>query len=111
GGVIARDQAPDAAADRDRARFRELIRKPQESLTDAEKKELEKLRASFVGGFRRFAQFELTGDLRRAMKRETEMHFDHVLRNDRSLPELIDCDYTFLNERLAKHYAIPDWTR
>jgi hypothetical protein len=108
--VIARDQAPDAAADRDRARFRELIRKPQESLTDAEKKELEKLRASFVGGFRRFAQFELTGDLRRAMKRETEMHFDHVLRHDRSLLELLDCDYAFLNERLARHYSVPGVT-
>jgi hypothetical protein len=108
--VIARDQAPDAAADRERARFRELIRKPQESLTEAEKKELEKLRASFIGGFRRFAQFELTGDLRRAMKRETEMHFDHVLRNDRSVLELLDCDYTFLNERLAKHYGVPGVT-
>jgi len=40
------------------------------------------------------------------MKRETEMHFDHVLRNDRSLLELIDCDYTFLNERLARHYGV-----
>jgi hypothetical protein len=108
--VILRDQAPDAAADKERARFRELIRKPQESLTEAEKKELEKLRTSFIGGFRRFAQFELTGDLRRAMKRETEMHFDYVLRNDRSLLELIDCDYAFLNERLAKHYAIPGVT-
>jgi hypothetical protein len=40
------------------------------------------------------------------MKRETEMLFDHVLRNDRSLLELIDSDYTFLNDRLAKHYGI-----
>ena len=34
------------------------------------------------------------------------MHFDHVLRNDKSLLELIESDYTFLNERLAKHYDI-----
>jgi hypothetical protein len=47
-------------------------------------------------------------DLRRAMRRETEMLFTHVMREDRSLLELIDCDYTFLNERLAKHYGIPD---
>ena len=62
--------------------------------------------ASFGGGFRRFAQFELNGDLRRAMRRETEMLFEHILRKDRSLLELIDSDYTFLNERLAKHYGI-----
>ena len=108
--VVSRDQPPDPAADGQRARFRELVRKPQEELTADEKKELDKLRTSFVGGFRRFSQFELNGDLRRAMKRETEMHFDHVLRNDRSLLELIDCDYTFLNERLAKHYGIPGVT-
>lgn len=47
-------------------------------------------------------------DLRRAMRRETELLFTHVMREDRSLLELIDCDYTFLNERLAKHYGIAD---
>ena len=108
--VIFRDEAPNPEADKQRERFRELIRKPQESLTEAEKKELEALRGSFGRRFGRFAQFELNGDLRRAMKRETEMHFDHILRNDRSLLELIDCDYAFLNERLAKHYAIPGVT-
>ena len=40
------------------------------------------------------------------MRRETEMLFEHVVRDDRSLLELLDCDYTFLNERLAKHYGI-----
>ena len=104
--VISRDEAPDPKAEQQRARFRELVRKPAGDLTEAEKKELDSLRGSFGRGFRRFAQFELNGDLRRAMRRETEMAFDHVLRNDRSLLELIDCDYTFLNERLAKHYGI-----
>jgi hypothetical protein len=40
------------------------------------------------------------------MRRETEMLFEHVVRNDRSLLELLDSDYTFLNERLARHYGI-----
>ena len=40
------------------------------------------------------------------MKRETEMLFEHILRSDRSLLEILDCDYTFLNERLAKYYGI-----
>jgi hypothetical protein len=49
---------------------------------------------------------ELTADLRRAMRQETEKAFDYVLREDRSLLELLDSDYTFLNEKLAKHYGL-----
>ena len=40
------------------------------------------------------------------MRRETEMYFEHVLRQDRPLVELLESDYTFLNQRLAKHYGI-----
>jgi hypothetical protein len=40
------------------------------------------------------------------MRRETEMLFEHILRGDRSLLELLDSNYTFLNERLAKYYGI-----
>jgi len=47
-------------------------------------------------------------NLRRAMQRETEMLFESVLRNDRPALELLDADYTFVNERLAKHYGIPN---
>lgn len=109
-GVISRDEPANPEADKRRERFRELIRKPQESRTSDENKELETLRSAFGRNGRRFAQFELNGDLRRAMKRETEMQFDYILRNDRSLLELLDCDYTFLNEKLAKHYGIPGVT-
>ena len=42
-----------------------------------------------------------------AMRRETELFFDYLVREDRSLLELYSADYTFLNERLAKHYDIP----
>ncbi len=41
-----------------------------------------------------------------AMVRETELLFDHLVREDRSLLELLDADYTFLNRRLARHYGI-----
>ena len=44
--------------------------------------------------------------LGRAMKRETEMFFGALMREDRSVIELIDSDFTYLNERLAKHYGI-----
>lgn len=104
--VMSRDEAPDPEADRRRTRFRTLIRKPPEELTDAEKKELQAARGSFGRSSRRFREFELTGALRQAMRRESEMHFEHIVRGDRSLLELLDSDYTFLNERLAKHYGI-----
>ena len=45
--------------------------------------------------------------LKWAMQRETELLFLHLLREDRSVLELLDADYTFANERLARHYGIP----
>ena len=42
-----------------------------------------------------------------AMRRETEMFFAHLVQDDRSLLDLFQADYTFLNERLAHHYGIP----
>jgi hypothetical protein len=104
--VMTRDEQPDPESERRRARFRELNRKPPEQLTAEEKKELEAARGTFFRGFRRFREFELNGELRRAMRRETEMLFGYVVRNGRSVLEIIDSDYTFLNERLAKHYGI-----
>ena len=46
--------------------------------------------------------------LRRAMKRETELFFEHIVREDRSVLDLLAADYTFLNESLARHYGIPN---
>lgn len=45
--------------------------------------------------------------LMEAMRRETELFFDHLVREDRSVLELYSADYSFLNERLARHYGIP----
>ena len=53
-----------------------------------------------------FPDFDET--LRRALGRETELFFSSVIREDRSVIELLTADYTFLNERLAKHYGIPN---
>jgi hypothetical protein len=52
-----------------------------------------------------FADFD--DNIRKGFRRETEMLFGHILRNDRSTLELLSADYTFLNEKLAKHYGIP----
>lgn len=46
-------------------------------------------------------------NLRDAFARETEMFLVSQLREDRSVLELLDADYTFMNERLAKHYGVP----
>ena len=46
--------------------------------------------------------------LRRAMKRETELFFEHIVREDRSVLDLLAADYTFLNESLARHYGLPN---
>lgn len=55
----------------------------------------------------RDGRIEFAGPMRRAMRKETEMSFDYVLKENRSVLELLDCDYTFLNEELAKHYGVP----
>ncbi len=46
-------------------------------------------------------------NLRQAMRRETELFFGSIMQEDHSVLDLLDADYTFLNERLAKHYGIP----
>ncbi|MXX57201.1 MAG: DUF1592 domain-containing protein [Gemmatimonadetes bacterium] len=46
--------------------------------------------------------------LKRAMVEETETFFDNLIREDRSIMDLYTADYTFVNERLARHYGIPD---
>jgi len=45
-----------------------------------------------------------------AMRRETELLFEHLVREDRSVLELLTADYTFVNERLAVHYGLPGVT-
>ena len=47
-------------------------------------------------------------NLRQSFRRETEMLFRTIVRDDRSLIDLIDADYTFVDERLARHYGIPN---
>ncbi len=47
-------------------------------------------------------------NLRQSFRRETELLFDSILREDRPLTTLLDADYTFVDERLARHYGIPN---
>src|SRR5215831_4564107 len=47
-------------------------------------------------------------NLRQAFQRETELLFESIVREDRNVFDVLDADYTFVNERLAKHYGIPN---
>ena len=47
-------------------------------------------------------------NLTRSMRRETELFFDSIVREDRSVMDLITADYTFVDQRLAGHYGIPN---
>jgi hypothetical protein len=55
---------------------------------------------------RAFPDFD--DNLRQAMRRETELFFESIMREDRNVLDLLSANYTFLNERLAKHYGIPN---
>jgi hypothetical protein len=46
-------------------------------------------------------------NIRKAFRRETELFFTHIMRENRPALELLSADYTFVNERLARHYGIP----
>ena len=52
--------------------------------------------------------FPLDANLKEALARETELFFESQLRDDRSVADLLGADYTYLNERLAAHYGIPN---
>ena len=119
-----------AARQRDRRERRRLEREQARELAEAEKdgpEAVEKLRAEHRRiaaeaekkrdeqrnqAREKFAKYEALrekfgDDVRRAMRRETEMTFEYVMREDRNLLELIDADYTFVNEKLAEYYGIP----
>jgi hypothetical protein len=57
---------------------------------------------------RLYPQFDET--LADAMRQETELLFNSIVREDRDVLDLLNADYTFVNERLARHYGIPDVT-
>jgi len=67
--------------------------------------QLRSLEAKVTPDLLTFPDFD--DNLRKGFRRETEMLFGYILRNDRSALELLSADYTFVNERLAKHYGIP----
>ena len=95
----------------------ELDRQVRRMLLDPKSKELTK---NFAGQWLQLRNLETVvrpGDpyalafdeaLRQGLLRETELFIDSVVRENRSLVEILTADYTFLNERVARHYDIPN---
>jgi hypothetical protein len=61
---------------------------------------------SIVPNSETFSDFD--DNLRQALQSETELFFESIMREDRNVLDLMTADYTFVNERLAKHYGIPN---
>jgi mono/diheme cytochrome c family protein len=55
---------------------------------------------------REFPDFD--DNLRQALRRETELFFESIMRENHNVVDLLSANYTFLNERLAKHYGVPN---
>jgi hypothetical protein len=62
--------------------------------------------ASMTPDMRLFPDFD--DNLRQAFRQETELFFESIMREDRNVLDLLRANYTFLNERLARHYGIPN---
>jgi cytochrome c553 len=108
--VLSRDSGTEKENNERFQKFRELNKEIDEaekagntSKVAALREEMGELRKKFRGQRR----VEFGGSLRTAMRREAEMYFRHLLREDRSVLELIETDSTFLNGELAAHYGIP----
>ncbi|MCA9258350.1 MAG: DUF1592 domain-containing protein, partial [Planctomycetales bacterium] len=89
--------------------LRELFRRGSDpNLNDERREELAQRRRELRREFRKFSEIRdaLDGELRRAMRDETEMLFEHIVKENRSALELLDADYTFVNEKLARHYGL-----
>jgi hypothetical protein len=102
--VLARDDGEEKALEQMRQQFRQRQFRRRENLSKEEQAEFEKQREKRRKFFQPRA--ELDRELRKAMREETEMTVSHVVRENRSILELLESDYTFLNEKLAKHYGM-----
>ena len=113
---IPDDELLDAAIRGALSRPEELLRQTRRMLLDSRSFNLA---SNFAGQWLRLRNLEAVSpnvrlypdfddNLRQAFRQETELFFDSVIREDRSIVELLKSDYTFLNERLAKHYGIPN---
>jgi hypothetical protein len=105
--VLSKDGSADPEREQRLKRYRTLRDKEDATgVSPEEKKELDELRNILFRSFKRPPRVELTGKIRKALRLETEKTFEYIVRENRSLLEFLDSDYTFLNERLAAYYGM-----
>jgi mono/diheme cytochrome c family protein len=108
---IPDDELLRAAGAGELAQPKKLERQIDRMLTDPRADALVQNFAAQWLGLRQLATINPTstdydGTLRESMQRETELLFGSILREDRSVLDLLNADYTFVDERLARHYGI-----
>jgi hypothetical protein len=108
--VLRRERGVNPEMEKLRRRYRELDNRGDELLSKEEKQERDDIRATFFDRFKVPLYPDLSTEMRKDMRRETQEVFGYVMHEDRSLLELVDSDYTFLNERLAHQYGITNVT-
>ncbi len=96
---------PNAGFEKARETFRRLAEIPEGQRTEEDRVAMREARQAFISVVRR-PRPELTDGIRQAMLQETERYFEYIIQQDRPLTELVDSNYTFLNEELAKYYEI-----
>ncbi len=104
--IFLREHPPSKEFREARAAIRRISEIPDIKRTPEDLAALAEARRIRTEGSKKVTAPQLSGKLREAMQEETEMLFAHILKEDRPLTELIDSNYTFLNEDLAKHYGI-----
>ncbi len=82
------------------------LKEIRDQLTEDQRVELKSCYRQLRKMYEKAKKFALKTELRRSMRQETEMLFEHIVKTDSDLVQLIDCDFTFLDERLAYHYGI-----
>jgi hypothetical protein len=108
--VLARESENDPDLDLKKKRFYELNALPDDKISPAEKSEFESLRFTIFHDPNNEPRYSLTGDIRYAMRQETDDVFKYVFSQDHDLLELLDSDYTYLNEPLARFYGLTNVT-
>ena len=102
--IFAREHPPTQAETETRARVQKIRFIPEAQRTPEEQAFF--LAARKNRGAARAMGTPLSQNVRQAMQEETEMLFGYLVKEDRPLTEMIESNYTFLNEDLAKHYGI-----
>ena len=106
--VLRRDDPPNPRLIELRSLLHQIHKVPEKERSEEDKLALESLGKEYEELTAKYRDIDTHHyyALRPLMRQETELHFAHVIREDRSLLEFINCDYAFLNERLAGHYGI-----